>query len=66
MMKLADVVQQVLETKVLTMAVEDQIDGLLWSPEFDHRDQAALEQLIALLCDGTVKPQDAEGSLQLG
>lgn len=59
MMKLSDVVQHVLETKVLTLAVEDQIDGLLWSPEFDHRDQVALEQLITLLCDGTVKPEVA-------
>ncbi|MDR5640022.1 MULTISPECIES: hypothetical protein [unclassified Thermosynechococcus] len=42
-------VQRVLETQVLTSAIENQISQLLWKREYDGDDMAALGELLDAL-----------------
>ncbi len=53
-MKLKYLVEQALQDQILTPAMENQINDLLWSQEFDAADMEALGQLIQVLLDGTI------------
>ncbi|AXY68346.1 hypothetical protein RHP47_07425 [Thermosynechococcus sp. QKsg1] len=48
-MMIQRLVQRVLETQVLTSAIENQISQLLWKREYDGDDMAALGELLDAL-----------------
>ncbi|MFN3679909.1 hypothetical protein [Thermosynechococcus sp.] len=48
-MMIQRLVQRVLETQVLTSAIENQISQLLWKREYDADDMAALGELLDAL-----------------
>ncbi|BCX11082.1 MAG: hypothetical protein KatS3mg067_0020 [Thermosynechococcus sp.] len=48
-MMIQRLVQRVLETQVLTSAIENQISQLLWQREYDGDDLAALGELLDAL-----------------
>jgi hypothetical protein len=53
-MQLAQIVQEILKTRQVTPALEQQIDSLLWSQEFDDSEMEVLKRLEKLLTDGSV------------
>jgi hypothetical protein len=53
-MQLAQIIQEILKTRQVTPALEQQIDSLLWSQEFDDSEMEALKRLEKLLSDGSV------------
>ncbi|MGB6166080.1 MAG: hypothetical protein WBD58_23505 [Geitlerinemataceae cyanobacterium] len=53
-MQLAQIVQEILKTRQVTPALEQQLDSLLWSQEFDDFEMEALKRLEKLLSDGSV------------
>ncbi|OLP17244.1 hypothetical protein BST81_17455 [Leptolyngbya sp. 'hensonii'] len=53
-MRLKTIVEQVISAKTLTPSVENEINHLLWSKEFDTVDMEALSKLIDVLLNGTV------------
>jgi len=50
-----DIVRQVIETRVLTPALETQINHLLWSRALDAYEIEALNELVEVLLNGSVK-----------
>lgn len=48
-MMIQRLVQRVLETQVLTSAIENQISQLLWKRDYDADDMAALGELLDAL-----------------
>lgn len=55
-MQIIEVVQQVLETGVMPMAVERKIQALLGTRQFDEGEVRAIDQLIDALMHGRVRP----------
>lgn len=53
-MMIRRIVERVLETQILTSALETQINKVLWKREYDRADLQALEQLIDAIADGRV------------
>lgn len=53
-MQLAQIIQEILKTRQVTPALEQQLDSLLWSQEFDDSELEALKRLEKLLTDGSV------------
>jgi hypothetical protein len=53
-MQLSQIVQEILQTRRLTPALEQQIDSLLWSREFDDSEMETLKRLEKILSDGSV------------
>ncbi len=54
-MQFLEVVRKALETKTMTPALEQQLDELFWSQEFNNSEMAALSILIEALADGTIR-----------
>lgn len=54
-MQLIKLVQEVIQTGVLSMAVEQQIDLLLKVCPIDEQISNAIDQLVDALCDGSVR-----------
>jgi hypothetical protein len=50
-----DIVQQIIEARVLTPALETQINHLLWSRALDPCEAEALHKLAEVLLNGSVK-----------
>lgn len=57
-MMIQRLVERVLETQVLTSALESQINKLLWKRECDSEDIEALTQLMSAIADGKVTTPD--------
>lgn len=53
-MQLASIIQEILKTRQVTPALEQQIDSLLWSREFDDVEMETLKRLEQILSDGSV------------
>ncbi len=53
-MKFTQIVQEIVKTRKITPDLEQEIDELLWSREFDESEMAALKQLERLLSEGSV------------
>ncbi len=54
-MQFLEVVRKALETKTMTPVLEQQLDELFWSQEFNNSEMAALSILIEALADGTIR-----------
>lgn len=54
-MQLLEIVQEVIAGKTLSPSAEAQIQQLLWSQRLDGEDLVALNQLVEVLLNGTVK-----------
>ncbi|UBF25628.1 hypothetical protein K9N68_29355 [Kovacikia minuta CCNUW1] len=54
-MKLVEMIQEVLQTGVLPMRTERQMQRLLASCPMDEQSIAAIDQLIDALCQGTIQ-----------
>ncbi len=57
-MMIQRLVRRVLETQVLTSAIENQISQLLWKREYDGEDIAALAQLLDALDNQQIQTQN--------
>ncbi|GAB4330586.1 MAG: hypothetical protein OHK0047_17970 [Leptolyngbyaceae cyanobacterium] len=55
-MQLVEVVDQVLETGVLPMAVERKLYQLLEGSQFDAKEMAAVERLMEAMMNGMIQP----------
>jgi len=57
-MMIQRLVRRVLETQVLTSAIENQISQLLWKRDYDGEDMAALAELLDALDNQQIKTQE--------
>ncbi|XFA72552.1 hypothetical protein RYO59_000779 [Thermosynechococcaceae cyanobacterium Okahandja] len=57
-MMIQRLVRRVLETQVLTSAIENQISQLLWKRDYDGDDMAALAELLDALDNQQIKTQE--------
>ncbi|MGC8713610.1 MAG: hypothetical protein ACP5RH_14575 [Leptodesmis sp.] len=55
-MQLVEVVDQVLETGLLPMAVERKLYQLLEGSQFDAKEMAAVERLMEAMMNGMIQP----------
>ncbi|MDY6939561.1 MAG: hypothetical protein SWY16_18160 [Cyanobacteriota bacterium] len=53
-MKFTQIVQEIVKTRQITPDLEQEINELLWSKEFDASEMDALKQLEKLLAEGSV------------
>ena len=54
-MKLLEIVRQVLDTKVITTEIENQIRSLLWTPNLTAEELTALQQLMEEMSRGSIE-----------
>jgi hypothetical protein len=59
-MQLLEIVQEVIADKTLSPSAEAQIQQLLWSQQLNGDDLEALNQLVEVLLNGTVKCSKSE------
>ncbi|RMG11184.1 MAG: hypothetical protein D6728_09250 [Cyanobacteria bacterium J055] len=53
-MQLAQILQEILKTRQVTPVLEQQIDSILWSRDFDDTEMETLKRLEQILSDGSV------------
>lgn len=53
-MKVTKIVDDILNTKIITPEIEQQIESLMWSKQLDHQDLEALEKLLDVLSKGAI------------